>query len=105
MCWYRSRGRRLVPAVVGLLLATTGSLLGTDRQIDSGNKQVTASLMARGKETGVKLQLRAGGPATGYVDAIPLMYSDPSTTIGAPSYFDEVIQWSKTQPTLAVMNL
>ena len=81
------------------------SLLGPDPTIDAGKKRVTAPLTARGKDTGVKLELRAGGPAVGFVQSTAQMYTDPSITFAVPSGFDEIIQLSKTQPTLAVLAL
>jgi hypothetical protein len=81
------------------------SLLGPDPEVDTGKKRITGPLMAGGKDTGVKLELRAGGPAVGYIQSTAQLYTDPSITFAVPSGFDEVIQLSKTQPTLAVLAL
>ena len=81
------------------------SLLGPNPKVDNGKKRVTAPLTARGKDTGVQLELRAGGPAVGYIQSTAQLYTDPSITFAVPSGFDEVIQLSKTQPTLAVLAL
>jgi hypothetical protein len=61
--------------------------------------------MAQGKDTGVKLELRAGGPAIGFEKATTQLYADPKIHLAVPSATDEVIQLSKTQPTLAVLAL
>jgi hypothetical protein len=79
------------------------SLLGDDPDIDAGKKKVTAPLVSGGKSTGVKLELRAGGPAIGFTPTSAQMYADKSITLGVPGGFDEIIQLSKKQPTLAVM--
>jgi hypothetical protein len=62
-------------------------------------------LMAQDKDTGVKLELRAGGPAIGFEQATAQLYSDPSIHLAVPNATDEVIQLSKTQQSLAVLAL
>ena len=81
------------------------ALLGPNPQIDAKKKRVTAPLTAQGKDTGVKLELRAGGPATGFEKSTAQLYSDPSIHFAVPSGFDEIIQLSRTQPTIAVVAL
>jgi hypothetical protein len=79
------------------------ALLGPNPQIDAKQKRVTAPLTAQGKDTGVKLELRAGGPAIGFEQATAQLYKDPDVHLAVPSATDEVIQLSKTQPTIAVV--
>jgi hypothetical protein len=81
------------------------ALLGPNPQIDSKKKRVTAPLTAQGKDTGVKLELRAGGPAIGFEKATTQLYADPDIHLAVPSATDEVIQLSKSQPSLAVLAL
>ena len=81
------------------------ALLGPNPQEDVKGKRVTAPLMTQGKDTGVKLELRAGGPAIGFEKSTAKMYSDPKIHFAVPSGFDELIQLSKTQPTMAVVAL
>jgi hypothetical protein len=81
------------------------ALLGPNPQEDVKGKRVTAPLVAQGKDTGVKLELRAGGPATGFEKSTATMYSDPEITFAVPSGFDEVLQLSDKQPTIAVVAL
>jgi hypothetical protein len=45
------------------------ALIGPNPQIDDKQKRVTGALTAQGKDTGVKLELRAGGPAIGFEQA------------------------------------
>jgi len=80
-------------------------LLGAGPVVDANAKRVTAPLVARGKDTGVKLELRAGGPAIGFTQPSAQMYLDPGITLGVLGGLDEAIQVSATQPTLAVMAL
>jgi hypothetical protein len=78
-------------------------LLGPDPSIDSGAKKVTGELVAHGGvDTGVKLQIRAGGPAIGFQTVTSQLYKDSSITLGYLGT-DEQIALSKTQPTVAVM--
>jgi hypothetical protein len=81
------------------------ALLGPNPAIDDKQKRVTAPLMAQGKDTGVKLELRAGGPAIGFEKATTQLYADPKIHLAVPSATDEVIQLSKSQPTVAVLAL
>jgi hypothetical protein len=81
------------------------ALLGPNQTVDSKQKRVTAPLMAQGKDTGVKLELRAGGPAIGFEEATTQLYADPKIHLAVPSATDEVIQLSKSQPTTAVLAL
>jgi hypothetical protein len=81
------------------------ALLGPNPEIDSKQKRVTAPLTAQGKDTGVKLELRAGGPAIGFEKATTQLYADPKIHLAVPNATDEVIQLSKSQSTLAVLAL
>jgi hypothetical protein len=60
---------------------------------------------AQGKDTGVKLELRAGGPAIGFEQPTAQLYKDPDIHLTVANASDEVIQLSKTQPSLAVLAL
>jgi hypothetical protein len=69
---------------------------------DTGKKRYTAELMAQGKDTGVKVEIRAGGPATGFQSPTQQMYVDKSIMLGYVNT-DEAIQNSKKLPTVSVM--
>jgi hypothetical protein len=77
-------------------------LLGSDTTIDPGHKRVTGPLVVHGKSTGVRLQVRAGGPAVGFQTAAALMYQDPQITLGMMNP-DQIIQLSRTQPVIGVV--
>jgi hypothetical protein len=81
------------------------ALLGSNPNIDAKGKRVTAPLMAQGKDTGVKLELRAGGPAIGFEKATAQLYADRDIHLAVPNATDEVIQLSQSQPSLAVLAL
>jgi hypothetical protein len=78
-------------------------LLGPSPAINASTKSVTGELMAHGGvDTGVKLEIRAGGPAIGFQTVTSQLYKDPSITLGYLGT-DEQIALSKTQPTVAVL--
>ena len=77
-------------------------LLGPGYTIDKGKKRVTGPLVAGGKDTGVKVEIRTGGPAIGFQQVSAQMYADKTITLGQVST-DEAIQNSAKQPTLAVI--
>jgi hypothetical protein len=70
--------------------------------VDTSNKSYTAELLAQGKDTGVKIQVRAGGPAIGDQLVAAQMYEDPSILLGFVET-DEAIELSSTQPTVAIV--
>jgi hypothetical protein len=77
--------------------------LGDDYEVDSNNKVVSGTLIdAEGDSTGVKLEIRAGGPAIGFQTVTSQLYADDSITMGYVAT-DEAIQLSDTQPTTAVL--
>jgi hypothetical protein len=78
-------------------------MIGPNPSIDTSAKTVTGDLVAHGgADTGVKLQIRAGGPAIGNQTVTSQMYKDSSITLGYLGT-DEQIALSQTQPTVAVM--
>jgi hypothetical protein len=70
--------------------------------IDAGKKRYTADLISQGQKTGVKIEIRAGGPATGFQSPTQQMYSDDSIYMGYVNT-DEAIQNSAKKPTISVM--
>jgi len=64
---------------------------------------VSGPLVASGQDTGVKVEIRTGGPAIGFQQVSAQMYADKSITLGQVST-DEAIQNSAKQPTLAVVS-
>jgi hypothetical protein len=78
------------------------AIASPDGTYDTSKKRYTAELMAQGKDTGVKVEIRAGGPATGFQSPTQQMYVDHSIMLGYVNT-DESIQNSKKFPTVSVM--
>ncbi len=77
-------------------------LLGRGYTVDAARKRVTGPLVAHGVDAGVKIEIRAGGPAIGFQQVSAQMYADRSITLGMIP-LDEAIQNSKGQPVTGVM--
>jgi hypothetical protein len=77
-------------------------LIGPNPQVDTGHKIVRGELVDQGKDTGVKIEVRSGGPATGFKLVSEQMYTDKSITIGQVNT-DEAIRFAAKQPTYAVV--
>ena len=77
-------------------------LLGAGYTVDANRKRVTGPLVSGGKDTGVDIEIRAGGPAIGYQQVSTQMYADRSIHLGMLA-LDEAIQNSEGQPVTAVM--
>jgi hypothetical protein len=76
-------------------------LLGPDYKVDKARKRVSGSLVAEGQNTGVHLEVRAGGPSIGFEPVTSQMYQDQGITLGQIST-DEAVRFSARQPSLAV---
>ena len=63
---------------------------------------MTGALVADGADTGVKLQIRSGGPANGFVPAASVLYTDPSVLL-ATADTDQIAQLAGTKPVKAVV--
>ncbi|CAN5391111.1 nitrate ABC transporter substrate-binding protein [soil metagenome] len=75
-------------------------MLGKDAVINADKKSVTGTLELKGKSTGVKVEIRAGGPAIGYSGVGAQMYTDTSITMGYITTDDQIANSAKT-PTKA----
>ena len=73
-------------------------LAGTNGSIDGKKGWYTGQI---GK-TGVQLEIRSGGPFTGFQQPISQMYQDSSITLGYVTS-DEAVQLSKKLPTVAIV--
>ncbi|HWG72476.1 MAG TPA: hypothetical protein VG184_00300 [Acidimicrobiales bacterium] len=70
--------------------------------VDNSKKTYTGELVAHGHDTGVKIQVRLGGPAIGYQPVSAQMYENSSIFLGYVST-DESVELSATQPTVALV--
>lgn len=77
-------------------------LIGPGYTIDAEKLRVTGDLVSGGKTTGVKVEIRAGGPAIGYSQVTAELYKDPSILLGFTST-DEAVSHSVDFPTKAVV--
>lgn len=77
-------------------------LLGEGYEIDGNAKKVTGPLVASGKDTGVDVEIRAGGAATGFEPVAGLMYTDPDITLGFVNT-DDAVGLSSTQKVVGVV--
>jgi hypothetical protein len=76
-------------------------LVGANPKIDTNKKLVNGPLVAEGQDTGVRIEVRSGGPATGFELVSAQMYKDKNITLGQVNT-DEAVRFSAKQPTLAV---
>ena len=77
-------------------------LLGGDLTVDKKRKRVSGSLLADGADTGVRLEIRSGGPANGFVPAASVLYTDPSVLL-ATADSDQIAQLASSRPVKAVV--
>jgi hypothetical protein len=79
-------------------------MLGPGYRVDSSDKSVTGPLVAGGKDTGVDLTLKAGGPAIGFQSVPSQMYADDSVHLGLV-HSDQLIAASGAQRVVGVTPL
>jgi len=77
-------------------------LVGANPKVDTNKKLVNGPLVAEGQDTGVRVEVRSGGPATGFELVSAQMYKDKSITLGQVNT-DEAVRFSGKQPTMAVV--
>jgi hypothetical protein len=78
------------------------SVVGPNYTIDTNAKSVTGPLVAQGVDTGVKVEVRSGGPNTGFKPTPALMYVDDKITLGAVNTDQAIVSAAQSQPTVAV---
>jgi hypothetical protein len=77
-------------------------LVGPDAAIDATKLKVTGPLVDNGVDTGVKVELRAGGPANNFTPSASLLYTDSSIVFGGAD-LDSAAQVSGSgKPVLGV---
>ncbi|WAC53826.1 nitrate ABC transporter substrate-binding protein [Gordonia sp. SL306] len=79
-------------------------LLGPGYTVDTEKKSVTGPLAFDGKDTGVDITLRAGGPAIGFQSVASAMYADDSIDLGLV-HGDQLISAAKDQRVVGVTPL
>ncbi|HEY9312860.1 nitrate ABC transporter substrate-binding protein [Williamsia sp.] len=100
------------PADVGIQLqwqpqSDMGALfemLGPGYVVDTDNKSVTGPLVAGGKDTGVDITLKSGGPAIGFQSVTSQLYVDDSVMLGVV-HGDQLVSAAADQPVVGVTPL
>ena len=77
-------------------------LVGDDYTIDTDKKAVTGSLVVDGQDTGVDIEVRAGGPAIASPTVAGEMYVDDSLTLGYGTTDSQILRYEEA-PLLSVM--
>lgn len=77
------------------------NLVGDGYTVDTDKKTVTGPLVVDGTDTGVKIEVRSGGPAVNFQPVPALMYLDTDILIGAVNTDAAIVAYAD-QPTVAV---
>ena len=77
-------------------------MVASDYSIDAGNQITTGSLIAGDFDTGIDIEIRAGGPAIGFASGSAQMYIDPEIHLAYISTDESVILGDDT-PTISVV--
>ncbi|MBA4864634.1 ABC transporter substrate-binding protein [Streptomyces sp. PSKA54] len=80
------------------------NLVGPGYTVDTDKKRVTGPLVIDGKDTGVQIELRAGGSAIGYQSVTSQMYLDKDITLATVTT-DAAIESAAKRPVTAVAAL
>ena len=78
-------------------------LVGDGYTVDTEKLRVTGDLVSGGQTTGVKVEIRAGGPAIGYSQVTAELYKDPEILLGFTSTDEAVAHSGDDFPTVAVV--
>jgi len=77
-------------------------MLGDDYELDADAKVASGPLLSKGRDTGITLELRAGGPAIGFQPVSVQQYADDSIHLGYANTEGQVLRWTDT-PTISVI--
>src|SRR5918993_530357 len=78
-------------------------LLGGRPTVHKAAKTIRGPLVSRGADTGVRLEIRAGGPARGQQPVAALMRADDTITLGQQATEEQVLGWAEGMPTVGVL--
>lgn len=79
-------------------------LLGPGYVVNTDDKSVTGPLVAGGKDTGVDITLKSGGPAIGFQSVTSQLYVDDSVMLGVV-HGDQLVSAAADQPVVGVTPL
>jgi hypothetical protein len=77
-------------------------MVGANPTVDTDKKRVTGPLMDGATDTGVKIEIRVGGPAIAFEAVTSTMYKDQSITLGYVANDDAVASFAQF-PTKAIV--
>ena len=77
------------------------TMLGPGYRVDEMDKSVTGPLVAGGKDTGVDITLKSGGPAIGFQSVTSQLYVDDTVMLGVV-HGDQLIAAASSQPVVGV---
>ena len=78
------------------------NLLGDDYVIDDTRKATAGTLVDGGRSTGIRAEIRSGGPAIGFAPVAQQMYVDKSILFGDVSTDDAIVA-AREHPVVAVV--
>jgi len=78
-------------------------LIGDGYTINAEKQSVTGDLVSGGKTTGVKVEVRAGGPAIGFSQVTSELYKNPDILLGFVSTDVSVAQSGGDLPTVSIV--
>jgi hypothetical protein len=85
--------------------AETGAfyrLLGKNVRVDKAKKRVSGPLVADGVDSGVRVEIRSGGPANGFTPAGKELYIDKAVTLGTVDIDQAAAAGNGSQPLISV---
>jgi hypothetical protein len=80
----------------------TYNLVGQGYRVNKEKNVVRGPLVVEGRETGVDVEVRSGGPPTEFATVASLMYEDPSITIGYMNT-EQAAQFHDKEPMISVV--
>ncbi|MEY4996511.1 MAG: hypothetical protein RLZ67_1236, partial [Actinomycetota bacterium] len=78
-------------------------MIGDGYTVNTEKLSVSGDLVSGGKTTGVKIEVRAGGPAIGFSQVTSELYKDQDILLGFTSTDESVSQSGGELPTIAVV--
>jgi hypothetical protein len=80
----------------------TYNLVGDGYRVNAERNLVRGPLVVEGRETGVDVEVRSGGPAIEFATIASVMYEDPSITLGYINT-EQAAQFHAKEPTISVV--
>jgi hypothetical protein len=78
------------------------NLVGDGYRVNAERNLVRGPLVVEGRETGVDVEVRSGGPAIEFATIASVMYEDPSITLGFINT-EQAAQFHAKEPTISVV--